>query len=101
MQYSFSLYNIDLVILNRSSNKILTYSKECGTIIVEVRMAKRPQKKTAKKKVHAKITDEEYLLTLIRFSERAISPQDNTVDDFFVEQIGRLNKKLKELRKKK
>lgn len=61
----------------------------------------RKTKKTFKQPKRRKITQEEYLETLIRFSERAITGYGSGVDEFFKQQAARLRKELEELKNAK
>lgn len=64
---------------------------------------KKPVKKkqpVAKKVVHVRISNEDWLLHLIKVSENAVTGQGSSIDEFFTQQAARLKKQLQELRKK-
>ncbi len=63
-------------------------------------MAKKKLKKTKKPPARVKIAEEEYLERLIAATERAITSQGGSIDEFFSQQDSRLKKELQELRKK-
>jgi len=69
--------------------------------VLNMRIAKIMAKKnkTAKKKTNSSRSEKEFLLTLIKLSERAISSKNGGLDDFFVQQTARLKKELKDIRK--
>jgi len=58
-------------------------------------------KKKKPKQKHALITQEEYLEHLIMISERNITNQGSSIDEFFQNQVNKLKKELMELRKNK
>lgn len=57
------------------------------------------KKKTEQKRHH--ITQEEYLEHLIMVSERSVTSQGSSIDEFFKQQADRIRKELEELRKNK
>jgi disulfide oxidoreductase YuzD len=57
------------------------------------------KKKPQQKRHH--ITQEEYLEHLITVSERSVTSQGSSIDEFFQQQANRLRKELEELRKSK
>jgi hypothetical protein len=57
------------------------------------------KKKPQQKRHH--ITQEEYLEHLIMVSERSVTSQGSSIDEFFQQQANRLRKELEELRKSK
>ncbi len=60
------------------------------------------KKKSKKKQVQPRTNDqEEFLKTLIRYTERAITDQGSSIDELFTQQAVKLKKQLKELGKSK
>jgi len=65
------------------------------------KLQKKPSaKKAPKPPVRRKISDVEYLDILIAASRRAMTTQHSSVDEFFEQQIARLEQRKAELLKK-
>lgn len=47
------------------------------------------------------LSEKEHLETLIKFSKRAVSSQNSEVDEFFVQQVEKLEKRLGEFKRSK
>ena len=63
------------------------------------RRLKMAQKKNTTKKVkYPPVSDEDHLLCLIKFSERAITKQGTDVDKFFEQQAFKFKKQLEKLK---